>query len=237
MNRAHVLSLLDLTSLNADDDATHIASVCESAVQPFGQVAAVCVYPPFVAQVKALCPLNMGVATVVNFPSGDCDLEDIVRETRQALRDGACEIDMVFPYRAFLAGDVEMVETLCRRVVHLCQREQALVKMILETGALQPNEIRAVAQSALACGADFLKTSTGKIERGATPEAAAILLDVIRENGGRCGLKISGGVRTLAQAQTYIELAKSALGESYVQAKTFRIGASSLLNELLNQET
>lgn len=236
MNRAYVLSLLDLTSLNADDDATHIASLCELAIQPFGQVAAVCVYPKFVAQARRLCPLNMEIATVVNFPSGELDLNDVLLETVEAIRDGASEIDVVFPYRSFLAGEHKAAEFFTRRLIEICHKHKVRVKVIVETGALRLKEIRVIAQSALSCGADFLKTSTGKIERGATPEAAAILLDVIRENGGRCGLKISGGVRTLSQVQTYLDLAQSALGESYVQAKTFRIGASSLLNELLTLE-
>ncbi|MDO4435957.1 MAG: deoxyribose-phosphate aldolase [Cardiobacteriaceae bacterium] len=234
MTRADMIALLDLTSLNQDDDAAHIASVCGAAVQDFGQVAAVCVYPQFVAQARSLCPLNIEIATVVNFPTGERDLDSVLMETVQAIQDGASEIDMVFPYQSFINGDEEEAESFCRRVVELCHKHKTRTKVILETGALTLEQVRAVAQSALNCGADFLKTSTGKIDRGATAEAVAVLLDVIRSNGSRCGLKVSGGVRTLAQAQSYVELTQSALGSSFLNPKQFRIGASGLLHELVN---
>ena len=223
ISKAKILSLLDLTSLNDDDTPAVIDALCRNATQAIGKVAAVCVYPPFVAQSRARLPESSGinVATVVNFPTGDEPLADVLAQTQQALADGANEIDLVFPYKALQQGNA-------------AAGEAGSLKVILETGALSPAEIAQAAQIAIAAGADFLKTSTGKIAHGASLEASAILLDQIAQAKQPVGLKISGGVRDIATAEAYIAQAAAKMGADWVQPENFRIGASSLLKELIS---
>lgn len=236
ISKAKILSLLDLTSLNEDDTPAVIDALCSNATQSIGKVAAVCVYPPFVAQCRARLPASCGinVATVVNFPTGDEPLADVLAQTQQALADGANEIDLVFPYKALQQGNAAAGEAMCSQTATLVHQHAGSLKVILETGALSPAEIAQAAQIAIAAGADFLKTSTGKIAHGASLEASAILLDQIAQAKQPVGLKISGGVRDIATAQAYIAQAAAKMGEDWVQPENFRIGASSLLKELIS---
>lgn len=236
ISKAQILSLLDLTSLNEDDTPAVIDALCDNATQSIGKVAAVCVYPQFVAQSRARLPENNGinVATVVNFPTGDEPLADVLAQTQQALADCANEIDLVFPYKALQQGDTAAGEEMCSQIATLVHQHSSSLKVILETGALSPAEIAQAAQIAIAAGADFLKTSTGKIAHGASLEASAILLDQIAQAKQPVGLKISGGVRDIATAQAYIAQAAAKMGEGWVQPENFRIGASSLLKELIS---
>ena len=146
---------------------------------------------------------------------------------------GADEIDVVAPLLAIEEGDIGMTGELieaCRQAVG----PEIAIKLILETGALvEPETITSVARAAVMAGVDFLKTSTGKIETGATLEAAAILLAVIQEADGKVGLKISGGVRTADDAAHYLNLIKRVMGDPWVRPETVRFGASSLLGSLL----
>ena len=235
-SKAQILSLLDLTSLNDDDTPAVIDTLCDNATQSIGKVAAVCVYPQFVAQSRARLPENNGinVATVVNFPTGDEPLADVLAQTQQALADGANEIDLVFPYKALQQGNAAAGEAMCNQIATLVHQQAGSLKVILETGALSPAEIAQAAQIAIAAGADFLKTSTGKIAHGASLEASAILLEQIAQAKQPVGLKISGGVRDIATAQAYIAQAAAKMGEDWVQPENFRIGASSLLKELIS---
>jgi deoxyribose-phosphate aldolase len=226
------LPLVDLTSLNDDDTPARIAALCEQAVTPKGNVAAVCVYAPFVKQcVEALRGTGVRVATVANFPAGGLDVAAVRAEIEAELADGADEIDVVLPYRAYAEGEREdALETIhaAREVTG-----RTTLKVILETGRLETAElIRAAGSDALAAGADFLKTSTGKLQPGATLEAAHALLEVIRA-AGRGGMKASGGVRTAEDAGRYLELADEELGPEWATPETFRFGASSLLGDLL----
>ena len=235
IGKAKILSLLDLTSLNDDDTPAVIDALCSNATQSIGKVAAVCVYPQFVAQSRARLPASSGinVATVVNFPTGDEPLADVLAQTQQALADGANEIDLVFPYKALQQGDAAAGEEMCSQIATLVHQHSGSLKVILETGALSPAEIAQAAQIAIAAGADFLKTSTGKIAHGASLEASAILLAQIAQAKQPVGLKISGGVRDIATAQAYIAQAAAKMGADWVQPENFRIGASSLLKELV----
>ena len=236
ISKAQILSLLDLTSLNEDDTPAVIDALCSNATQSIGKVAAVCVYPPFVAQCRARLPASSGinVATVVNFPSGNEPLADVLAQTQHALADGTNEIDLVFPYQALQQGNADAGTEMCSQIATLVHQHSGSLKVILETGALSPEHIAQAAQIAIAAGADFLKTSTGKIAHGASLEASAILLDQIAQAKQPVGLKISGGVRDIATAQAYIAQAAAKMGADWVQSENFRIGASSLLKELIS---
>ncbi|WP_445764937.1 deoxyribose-phosphate aldolase [Pseudomonas sp. RIT-To-2] len=231
------ISLLDLTSLNDSDDAAAITALCRRAVTPCGPVAAVCVYPRFVALARqtldALGAPDIRVATVTNFPAGAPLPEQAARETRAAIAEGADEVDVVYPYGALKAGDREAGRALVRACREACGA-QALLKVILETGELaNPALIEIASRDAIAAGADFIKTSTGKVPVNATPQAARVMLNVIRENAGRAGFKPAGGVRTLDDARLYIEMAAQVLGAEWVCPAHLRLGASGVLSDLL----
>ncbi len=227
------IACLDLTDLDEGANEFSTRDLCGRAVTPFGPVAAVCVWPAFVAQARcSLAGTGVRIATVVNFPGGDEDLIMVREDVRTALVDGADEIDLVVPWRALRDGHPEAVGATVREVADISLGRP--VKAILETGALaDPALIRAAADEALAGGADFLKTSTGKMPVGATPEAATILLEAIAAAGGRTGLKVSGGVRTTADAAAYLALADRHMGAGWATPDRFRIGASGLLAHLI----
>ncbi len=228
-----ILALIDLTNLDPQATAADIERLCADALTVHGPVAAVCVWPAFVAQcVHLLGASGVRVATVVNFPDGGEDVEAVVAATRQAVADGADEIDVVIPYRALLRGDSVAVIELVDAVVNAAG--SAHVKAILETGELpdQPTVARAT-ELAIAAGAAFVKTSTGTTPVSATPEAAHTMLEVIHGAGRPVGLKPSGGIRTVGQAAVYLDLADQVMGASWATPDTFRIGASSLLRDVL----
>lgn len=228
------ITLLDLTELGDHATADDVTALCARAVGPHGSVAAVCVWPRHVAHaVEQLWGTNVRVATVVNFPSGDELIDDVVAMTRQALADGADEIDLVLPYRAFLAGDVEAAAAMIDAVRAEVPGDSHALKVILETGELvDPTAVHGAAHLAVMHGADFIKTSTGKSSVSATLGATATMLLVIREADRPVGLKPSGGIRTLADAQAYIEQADAVMGEGWATPATFRFGASGLLTAL-----
>jgi deoxyribose-phosphate aldolase len=227
------LVCLDLTNLDDDCDEAAVAELCRRAQTPEGSVAAVCVWPRFVPQAKAaLARTGVRVATVVNFPAGDGGVEAIKADVRDALGDGADEIDVVAPWRQVAVGNAAAVAATVREIKEVCG--DATLKAILETGELADAAlIGLAAEAAIDGGADFLKTSTGKTRVSATPEAAEILLDAIARRGGTVGFKASGGVRTTAQAGAYLELADRILGAGWAGPRHFRIGASGLLDSLL----
>lgn len=230
---AHVLSLLDLTSLGEDDSPHQILELCHHARQ-HGGVAAVCVYPEHITSARrALAETTVRVATVVNFPDASADPSRVSRETRRALAAGADEIDLVLPWPAFCRGEIEQVKTVLAAARDACGDAHP-IKLILETGELASRErIRAAAELGVAAGMDFLKTSTGKVPINATPEAAATMLDVIAAHGGRCGFKAAGGIRTLDDAKVYLALARERLGDDWLTPDHFRIGASALYDDLI----
>jgi deoxyribose-phosphate aldolase len=227
------LVCLDLTNLEDDCDADAIDALCRRAQTPHGFTAAVCVWPRFVEQAAGLLDrTGIDVATVVNFPSGAEPLDDVLAMTRTALDDGADEIDLVVPYRRLMAGEEGPVTDCVRAVKDACGG--TTLKAILETGELHdPALIGLAADRALDGGADFLKTSTGKVTVNATPEAAEILLKTIRRHTSDAGFKASGGVRTVEDAGRYLDLCDEIMGSGWAGPKHFRFGASGLLDALL----
>lgn len=233
-----LIALLDLTSLNDDDTEARIVALCHRAMTPAGPVAAVCVYPRFVALARRtlddLGGQAVAVATVCNFPAGTAPLPEVLAQARQALAEGADEIDVVYPYPALLAGDADSGRLLVRACQQLCGG-RALLKVILETGELaDPARVRRASLDAIDAGADFIKTSTGKVAINAVVPTAQVMLECIAEQGARVGFKAAGGIRTLADAQAYLALAEQINGEAWVTPRHLRLGASSLLDDLLH---
>jgi deoxyribose-phosphate aldolase len=230
-----VLSLLDLTDLSDDCNRSDIDRLCLAATDHHGHVAAVCVWPQFVARSSELLG-NTGVrvATVVNFPDPVLTLDEVIAVVRTALDDGADEIDLVLPWPLVLAGDLVGPSAMVRAVKGLIGPRRVL-KVILETG-LYPDQasVGRAAHIAVDAGADFLKTSTGKKAVSATPEAVDTLLDVIRHAPHRVGLKPSGGIRTLTDALSYLDRVDEVMGAHWATPDTFRIGASTLHSALID---
>ncbi len=230
-----ILAALDFTSLNADDTEEVISGFCARAMTPAGPVAGVCIYDRFVPLARRLlAPTPVRVVTVVNFPAGGADAARAADEARAAAANGAQEIDVVFPYTAFLRGN----EIAGRDVVAACREvcgDSITLKVILESGQI-PNvdALAEISRLAIAEGADFLKTSTGKRGGGASLEAAAVMLDAIREADRPIGFKPSGGLRTLDQSAHYLALVRAILGDEATGPTRLRFGASSLMRELLD---
>ena len=230
------LSLIDLTDLTDDCDAAAIEKLCAQAQTPFGTTAAICIWPRFVAQARGILGKGHAVkiATVVNFPSGELTVAEVIAETKQAIADGADEIDLVIPYRDFIIGDEEAVTEMVEAVRAVCA-PPILLKTIVETGELKyPALIREASDLAIAAGTDFIKTSTGKVSVNATPQAAEIMLNAIKASGKPVGFKPAGGVRTVDDAAEYLALAASILGEGWATPRTFRFVASGLLADILS---
>ncbi len=232
---AKALSLLDLTNLNDDCTPDDIVDLCAAAQTPHGNTAAICIWPRFVAQARAILGAGhpVRIATVVNFPSGDLPVPEVESETAKAVADGADEIDLVIPYKALLNGDEDAVRTMVEAIKALCTAPVRL-KTILETGELKdPALIRRASQIALEAGADFIKTSTGKVSVNATPEAARVMLEEIRACGRPAAFKPAGGVRSVADAGIYLDIASEIMGANWAAPETFRFGASGLLMDIL----
>jgi deoxyribose-phosphate aldolase len=226
------LSYLDLTRLEETDTAETITALCQKAVTPYGKVAAVCVYPRFVKQVTALLKeKNIKCATVLNFPQGSAAQTVVLEELRHSMEAGAEELDVVFPYQAYVAGQ----ESTALALIQACKTaaaNAALLKVIIETGALQDLALIAkVTEAVILAGADFVKTSTGKMIPGATLEASRVILATIKKVSVRLGrpvgFKAAGGIREPQQAAQYLALAKEILGASAVSPQNFRIGTST----------
>lgn len=231
---AFALSLLDLTNLRDDCDNAAIENLCLRAQTPYGNSAAICIWPRFVAHARQVLGAGhpVRIATVVNFPSGDLAVADVVEETRKAVEDGADEIDLVIPYKTFITGDEAAVTEMIQAVRAACP--QSTLKVILETGEIRDMSlVKRASELAIAAGADFIKTSTGKVQVNATLEAADIMLRAIRESRARVGFKPAGGISTVADADLYLRLAESILGPNWIMPSTFRFGASSLLDDIL----
>ena len=226
------LACLDLTSLNDTDTAADIEALCQRAQTAHGPVAAVCVWPRFVAQARAALPASIKVAAVANFPDGSLDLQRALADVAQIAQAGGNEVDVVLPYRALMAGQTtEVAEFLSE--VRFASRPLTL-KVIIESGELAtPERIAQATRLALAAGADFVKTSTGKTKVGATSAAAAVMLKEIAVSGlPAAGFKASGGVRSVADAAGYIAQAEAALGAAALNPQRLRFGASGLLTDI-----
>ncbi|CAK9883961.1 MAG: Deoxyribose-phosphate aldolase [Candidatus Erwinia impunctatus] len=234
------ISLIDLTSLNDNDTESDIVNLCHHASTACGDTAAICLYPRFVPLARktliAQGSSAIRIATVTNFPLGGDDLEIALAETHAAIAYGADEIDIVFPYRQLLAGDQQSGYELINACKAACHQADVLLKVIIESGELQQAEtIRQAASIAIDAGADFIKTSTGKVAVNATLAAAEIMLKTIADKGvgHRVGFKAAGGIRTFEEAQAYLQLAENLFGRAWLTPRHFRFGASALLNQLV----
>jgi deoxyribose-phosphate aldolase len=184
--------------------------------------------------VERLWGTNVRIATVVNFPSGDEPTDAVVAVTTQAIADGADEIDLVLPYRALANGRRDTAAAMVDAVRAVVPADSHRLKVILETGELADTDlIREAADLAVAHGADFIKTSTGKTPHSASLEATEVMLGVIAGTDRAVGLKPSGGIRTTTDATAYLEQADRVMGAAWATPATFRFGASGLLDALL----
>jgi deoxyribose-phosphate aldolase len=238
---------LDLTSLDGSETEEQVRALCGRALRPDAEdptvpsVAAVVLYPRFVrlaAEILGDAPVR--VASVAGFPFAEGSLESRLQEIRQAVADGAGEIDVVMNRSAFDEGREEEVSTEIAGAKQAAG--PALLKVILETGELATSKrIEEAAHLAMSAGADFIKSSTGKVGSGITHDAALAMMEAVRDHGeetGRSvGVKVSGGVRTAEQALSYLELLEKTLGDEWLSPDRFRIGASSLLDQLVALRT
>ena len=240
------MSMLDLTTLEGKDSEGKVRQLCQKAMRPMPgdptvpHVAAVCVYPNLVSIAKdALSGSGVKVASVATgFPAGQVPLSVKIEDTRLAVAMGADEIDMVIDRGAFLAGDYDRVFEEIVAVKDACG--PAHLKVILETGELETyDNARRASQLAMGAGADFIKTSTGKIQPASTPGVVLVMLEAIRdhykETGRRVGMKPAGGIKTSKQALHLLVLVKETLGDAWLTPDLFRIGASTVANDLLMQ--
>lgn len=224
-----ILSLIDLTLLDENASDASLALLQEKANAY--SVAGVCVFPSHLKKLNA--SLSCQRVTVINFPEGNGS----IKTTRLSLEKivGAFsvdEIDYVFPYQLYLSGQEALALKHCHDVYLFCQRHSLSLKVILETGAFNsPESIYQLSLDVINTGCDFIKTSTGKIPLGATPLAAFSILKAIIDSNKPCGIKISGGIKTLEQANFYSNLAAHMLDRT-VTNQWFRIGGSSLLDQL-----
>lgn len=244
------IACMDLTTLEGKDSEGRVRSLCAKAVVPaphypeLPSVAAVCVYPSLVPTAKtALAGCSVKVASVATaFPSGQSPFAVKAADAQAAIDLGAEEIDMVIDRGAFLAGRYTEVADQIRSIKAMCESaaNSVTLKVILETGELGTyDNVRLASDLALDAGADFIKTSTGKVETNATFPVAVTMCEAVREHarrtGRKLGIKVAGGCRTTKQALTYLVIVKETLGEDWLVPGRFRIGASSLLDDLLMQ--
>jgi deoxyribose-phosphate aldolase len=242
------IGMVDLTTLEGADTPGKVRSLCAKARQPdpadptCPPVAAICVYPDLVGVAAAgLAGSGVVVASVATaFPSGRASLRTKLADVADAVEAGADEIDMVIDRGAFLAGNYRQVYDEIVAVKAACGN--AHLKVILETGELSTlDNVRRASWLALLAGGDFIKTSTGKVSPAATPPVALVMLEAVRDfaatTGLRRGVKLAGGIRTAKDAIRYLVLVKETAGEEWLSPTLFRIGASSLVNDLLMQRT
>jgi len=241
------VAMMDLTTLEGKDTPGKIAYLCSKALRPIDSkydvpsCAAVCVYPNMVRHARRLLGENSPVkvaSVATGFPSGQYPLRTRLEEAKRAVRDGADEVDMVIDRGAFLTGDYAKVFDEIAAVKGISR--PAHLKVILETGELVTcDNIRRASQLAMEAGADFIKTSTGKVNPAATPPVTLVMLEAIRDyffaTGRRVGMKPAGGIRTAKQALAYLVMLAETLGDDWLTPELFRFGASTLLNDVLMQ--
>ena len=242
-----VTSMMDLTTLEGKDTPGKVAYICRKALQPADpkynvpHCAAVCIYPNMVRYARRFLgddsPVHVA-SVATGFPSGQFPLRSRLEEVRRAVGDGADEIDMVINRQAFLTGDHARVFDDIAAIKQACG--SAHLKVILETGELVTyDNVRLASRIAMEAGADFIKTSTGKVQPAATLPVTLVMLEVIRdyffETGIRIGMKPAGGIRTAKQSLAYLVMLKETLGDDWLTPALFRFGASTLLNDVLMQ--
>lgn len=240
------LSMIDLTTLEGKDSPGKVKQLCYKAAHLHDQfpglpaVAAVCVYPTMVAVAKnELEGTGIKTAAVATgFPSGMTSQDVKLDEVRKVVNDGADEVDMVISRGHFLKGDYQYVYDEIAAVKEACG--DAELKVILETGELQTlDKVRRASDIAMEAGADFIKTSTGKVKPAATPPVVLVMLEAIRDfyyrTGRKVGMKPAGGIGTAKQAVQYLVMLRETLGKDWLTPDLYRIGASSLANDILMQ--
>ncbi|MGH3418508.1 MAG: deoxyribose-phosphate aldolase [Streptosporangiaceae bacterium] len=240
------ISMVDLTTLEGADTPGKVRSLCAKAARPdptdasVPSVAAVCVYPDLVeTAVHALRGTSVGVASVATaFPSGRASLDTKLHDVRDAVAAGSSEIDMVIDRGAFLAG--RYLQVFEEIVATKAACGAAHLKVILETGELVTlDSVRRASWLALLAGGDFIKTSTGKVTPAATPPVALVMLEAVRDyyaiTEDLRGVKLAGGIRTSKEAVRYLVMVNEVAGDDWLDPALFRFGASSLLNDLLQQ--
>jgi deoxyribose-phosphate aldolase len=240
------LSMVDLTTLEGMDSPGKVRQLCRKAVNPLPgrddipRVGAVCVYPNFVAIAKKeLLGTGVNVASVATaFPSGHASLESKIEEVKFCVSEGADEIDMVISRGRFLQGDYNYTFDEVAAIKEACG--PAHLKVILETGELHTLEnVRKASDISMAAGADFIKTSTGKVTPSATQPVTLVMLEAIRDHyyatGKKIGMKPAGGIRDSKTALRYLVMVKETLGADWLNPHLFRFGASVLANDLLMQ--
>lgn len=244
------ISMIDLTTLEGADTDGKVKAICNKAIRPdptdpsVPHVGAICVYNDMVSIARTHLDASGGhdipvAAVSTAFPSGRASLEVKERDTKDAIANGATEIDMVIDRGAFLSGDLEKVFSEIVYIKSLCG-DKAHLKVILETGELVTyDNVRKASFLAMAAGADFIKTSTGKVAPAATAPVVLVMLEAVRDfyqmTGTRIGVKPAGGIRTTKDAIKQLVLVKETAGEEWLNPGLFRIGASALLNDLLMQ--
>jgi deoxyribose-phosphate aldolase len=240
------LSMVDLTTLEGKDTKGKVQQLCYKAMHPHDTlqniptVAAICVYPTFVRVAKkALAGSDIHVASVATaFPSGQSNLTTKITDTKFAVDEGADEIDMVISRGEFLSGNYNYVFDEIAAIKEACGK--AHLKVILETGELDTlDNVRKASEIAMYAGADFIKTSTGKIQPAATLPVTYVMLNAIKDfyikNGKIIGMKPAGGISTSKIALQYLVMLNEVLGEKWMHKDYFRFGASSLANDILMQ--
>lgn len=241
-----LFSLVDLTTLNTDDSASKVKQMCDKMNEFQGKfpdyplVGAICVYPVLVPVVyNNLLEKQVNIASVAGgFPSSQTFPEVKETESRMAVEAGANEIDIVLSVGKFLAEDYDYVSDEIRRIRKVIG--EAKLKVIIESGLLSdPSSIYRASMISMESGADFIKTSTGKIQPASTPEAVLVMCHAIRDfmkkTGRKVGIKPAGGINTSEQALDYASIVKGVLGEEWLHPGLFRIGASRLANNLLSE--
>ncbi len=244
------ISMIDLTTLEGADTPGKVISICAKAIRPdptnleVPHVGAVCVYNDMVKVARQFLDSSGGeqipvAAVSTAFPSGRASIEVKQRDTEDAIANGATEIDMVIDRGAFLSGNLSKVLTEIVCIKEIC-RDRAHLKVILETGELVTyDNVRKASFLAMAAGADFIKTSTGKVQPAATPAVVLVMLEAVRDyyqlTGKKIGVKPAGGIRTTKDAIKQLVLVNETAGPEWLNPALFRIGASALLNDLLMQ--
>lgn len=244
------ISMIDLTTLEGTDTPGKVISICAKAIRPdptnleVPHVGAVCVYNDMVKVARQFLDSSGGeqipvAAVSTAFPSGRASIEVKQRDTEDAIANGATEIDMVIDRGAFLSGNLSKVLTEIVCIKEICG-DRAHLKVILETGELVTyDNVRKASFLAMAAGADFIKTSTGKVQPAATPAVVLVMLEAVRDyyqlTGKKIGVKPAGGIRTTKDAIKQLVLVNETAGPEWLNPELFRIGASALLNDLLMQ--
>lgn len=244
---SHIFSLIDLTSLNSTDSISKISGMVEKVngiserFPDLPNVAAICVFPNFVPEVKkSLKAKKVKIASVAAaFPASQTFLEVKISEVKLAVESGADEVDIVISLGEFLEGNYDFVSDEIRKIKQACGK--AHLKVILETGSIEDlGSIKLASFLAMEAGADFIKTSTGKMEKGASPEALWVMCEAIKEfhekTGKAVGIKPAGGISDISTSVRYYLIVNEVLGNDWLKPERFRIGASKLANLLLGEK-